>query len=301
MTESTSRRVIVMTGATAGLGAAAAELLAGQPDTRLIVGARGTGRTVPNAEVVSLDLASLNSVRGFATEIQQLLGNTPIDSLVLNAGVQFRDAAHRTGDGFETTFAVNHLAHYLLARLLLPALADGGRLVITTSDTHDPAIIPLAPRSIDPQQLAHSSATGMTAGFRAYSSSKLCNLLTARSFSELDDVIHRGITVVAYNPGLTLGTNLAMGSGNTGRVVGAVLRPVLRLISSVRPQFHPGTTERAGEALADLSLGIAPLPPGRIYASLVKGQLTFPDPAELARSDAEADRLWNDSAAMVDL
>ncbi|SKH42747.1 Probable dehydrogenase/reductase [Mycobacteroides abscessus subsp. bolletii] len=122
MTEST----IVMTGATAGLGAHAARILAQHPDTHLIVGARGSGREVPGAQVKPLDLASLDSVRQFAETVGRELGDTPIRVLILNAGLQFRDTDHRTVDGFETTFAVNHLAHYLLARLLLPRIADGG-------------------------------------------------------------------------------------------------------------------------------------------------------------------------------
>jgi hypothetical protein len=53
--------------------------------------------------------------------------------------------------------------------------------------------------------------------------------------------------------------------------------------------------------LAALALGSVALPPGRVYASLVKGELTYPDPSELARSDEARDRLWRESAAMVGL
>lgn len=56
-----------------------------------------------------------------------------------NAGLIRPDATGRTVDGFETTLAVNHLAHYLLVRLLLPALAEGAIVLLTTSGTHDPA------------------------------------------------------------------------------------------------------------------------------------------------------------------
>ncbi|MUM15800.1 SDR family NAD(P)-dependent oxidoreductase [Mycobacterium sp. CBMA271] len=297
MTESTHEQIIVMTGATAGLGAGTAKILAEQPNTRLIVGARGTGRAVPGGCVLPLDLASLDSVRRFSEDVRRELGDASIDVLVLNAGLQFRDTDHRTVDGFETTFAVNHLAHYLLARLLLPALTDGGRLVITSSDTHDPSIIPFAPRSLDPLRLAHPDPGGMAAGFRAYAASKLCNLLTARSFAGLGEVTRRGIEVVSYNPGLTLGTGLG-GLDSPGV---RVLRPLLRLVALIRPQFHPGSVYRSGEALAELALGTVKPPPGRLYASLVKGTLTFPDPAPLAQDDRKADELWRDSAAMVGL
>lgn len=300
MSESTPQHTVVMTGATAGLGAHAAKLLAEHSNTRLIVGARGTGRDVPGAQVLPLDLASLDSVREFAEDVKRELGKVPIDALVLNAGIQFRDTNHVTVDGVETTFAVNHLAHYLLARLLLPGLAEGGRLLITTSDTHDPAIIPFGPRSLDPERLAHPETGGLSAGFRAYASSKLCNLLTARSFAASDEVIRRRIDVVAYNPGLTLGTNLA-GESMSGRAITGAFRPVLHLLSTVRPAFYPGRVETAGKALADLSTGALTPPQGRLYASLVKGKLTFPDPAPLAQDNRIADQLWRESATMVGL
>lgn len=106
--------------------------------------------------------------------------------------------------------------------------------------------------------------------------------------------------VIAYNPGLTLGTNLA-GESMSGRVITGVFRPVLRLLSTARPAFYPGRVETAGKALADLSIGAVRPPEGRLYASLVKAELTFPDPAPLARDAAAADGLWRTSAAMVGL
>ena len=223
---------------------------------------------------------------------------------MLNAGAQFRGAAQSTVDGFEPTFAVNHLAHYLLARLLLPNIAEGGRLVITTSDTHDPAHFPLAPRQLDPRRLAHPERAGFAASMRAYPASKLCNLLTARAFAALDEVKTRHIQVVAYNPGLTLGTNLGR-SGSQRKSQpsrpGPILRALFWLLSRFNAAFSPGTPERAGEALAQLALGTVTPPSGRIYASLVKGEITFPDPSVLARSDDARERLWSQSAEMVGL
>lgn len=291
---------IVMTGATGGLGSVTAGLLTADPQTRLIVGARGSGRVVPGAQVLPLDLLSQESVREFAAAVLEELGGTPIDALVLNAGLQHRDLQHRSPEGFEATFAANHLAHYLLARLLVPHLTDGGLLLFTTSDTHDPSIIPFGPRTLDPQALAHPLRGGAIAGFQAYPASKLANLLTARSFAAREEVTSRGIRVVAYNPGLTLGTSL-MGSGAPSRIATRALRPVLEAVSKVRPQFHPGTSERAGEALRELVVGAAVPPAGRVYASLVQGVITYPDPSELAQNDVVRDRLWNESAPMVGL
>jgi len=291
-------KTIVMTGATSGIGAHALAHLVAQPDAHVLVGARGSGPA--GVDVFPLDLASLTSVRAFAEAVKQRLGSTPIDMLVLNAGAQYAKG-QRSADGFEATFAVNHLAHYLLARLLLPSMADGGRLVITTSDTHDPAILPFAPRVLDPQQWAHPDKP--RSPIRAYPASKLCNLLTARAFAALDDVKKHRIQIIAYNPGLTVGTNL----GRQDRERQAPARPNVFLraafgfLSKFKSAFYPGTPERAGEVLAQLALGTVTLPPGRVYASLVRGELTFPDPAKLAQSDEARDRLWRESAGMVGL
>lgn len=220
--------------------------------------------------------------------------------LVLNAGAQYLNVDQRSAGGFEITVVVNHLAHYLLARRLLPTMAEGGRLVITTSDTHDPAIMPLAPRTLDPQALAHPEKTGgLGAGMRAYAASKLCNLLTARSLDALDQVRDHGITVIAYNPGLTGGTALSRSQPRLAQALSPLMFPLFGLLARFRSQYYMGTPERAGEVLAELASGNVTPPPGRVYVSLVRGEVTFPDPSELARSDDARDRLWRESEGMT--
>jgi NAD(P)-dependent dehydrogenase (short-subunit alcohol dehydrogenase family) len=190
--------------------------------------------------------------------------------------------------------------HYLLARLLVPRMADHGRLLITTSETHDPAATPIGPKTLEPRALAHPSKGGFGTGVRAYSSSKLCNLLTAQSFAALDEVKARDITVIAFSPGLTGGTSLGRDSSRARRAfVMLLMRTVCRLVGRFRPEYVMGTPERSGEALAEVSLGTVTPPRGRIYISLVKGEPKFPNPSELARSQGARDQLWRESAAMV--
>src|SRR5216683_4520734 len=204
-------KTVVMTGGSAGLGEVAAQQISRSPNTRLIIGARAS-RAPTEITVLPLDLARLASVRAFADALLERLAGAGIDALVLNAGAQFPNVDERTEDGFETTFAVNHLAHYLLLRLLLPKLAEHARVVITTSDTHDPKINLIAPPlHADAQRLAHpgnESEGRFRAGFRAYSASKLCNLLTARVLAALPEAKSRQFCVIAYNPGFTPGTSL---------------------------------------------------------------------------------------------
>jgi NAD(P)-dependent dehydrogenase (short-subunit alcohol dehydrogenase family) len=286
-------KTVVMTGGTSGLGEYAAQRILETEGTRVLFGARG--RAGSKIEALALDLTRLKSVREFAEAVTAKLADTPIDVLVLNAGAQFGNTRQRTEDGFEATFAVNHLAHYLLLQLLLPKLAEDAVVVITTSDTHDPALNPMAPKQLDPEALAHPrSSGGFTAGFRAYASSKLCDLLTARALAASGDAESRNLRVVAYNPGLTPGTSLF-------RAWPFWARMMMGLAALMRPMARLNTISQAGGTLADLALGRVVPPAGRIYASLVKGRLTWPDPSELARDDDVMMRLWHDSARMAGL
>ena len=108
---------IVMTGATAGFGLFAASRMA-DAGHNLVVGARSPdtppAELAGRASFLPLDLDSLTSVRAFV----EALGPQPVDRLVLNAGLQSSRPAV-SADGFERTFAVNHLAHFLLLDLLV--------------------------------------------------------------------------------------------------------------------------------------------------------------------------------------
>jgi NAD(P)-dependent dehydrogenase (short-subunit alcohol dehydrogenase family) len=285
-------KTVVMTGGTAGFGAFAAQRISDTPNTKLILGARANRNS--SIDVLPLDLASLANVRSFAQALTKKLDGTKIDVLILNAGAQFGNTKHRTEDGFESTFAINHLGHYLLLRLLTPNLAMNATVVITTSDVHDPKLNPLGPKELDPETLAHPNAkgTGFIPGFRAYSSSKLCDLLTAGAFEVSAEAQTNGMRVIAYNPGLTPDTSLYRAWPWWGKLM-------MASASLVRPLAGINTIEQAGNAITDLALGTIARPPGRIYASLVKGRLTWPDPSELAQSDTAMKELWVDSAHMV--
>jgi len=292
-------RNLVMTGATSGIGAHALARLTARPGTRAIIAARSASArpVLEGVEVLPLDLSSLAEVRAFAAGVTDGLDGEPIDMLVLNAGAQFMNTTARSADGFELTFAVNHLAHYLLARLLLPAVAQDGRIVLTTSDTHDPKIFRSAPRQVDVTGWARTPRSPAT----AYAASKLGNLLTAQAIAALPGTAERRITTVAYNPGLTGGTGLSRAFPGPLRQVMNALRPVFILLSRLRPELYMNTPQHAGDILAQLADGSLTPPAGRVYASLVRGQLAYPDPSALAQDPAARDELWQESAALTGL
>lgn len=287
----------VMTGGTKGLGQVAAGHIA-LGNTR-IMGARNAAGAPAGWQCCPLDLASLESVRGFAAA----LPDEAISHLILNGGGQRSDTKTRTVDGFETTFASNHLAHYLLLRLLMPRLAPSARVVITSSGTHDPLEktgVP-APRHATAELLAHperdpqADRVQAVAGMRAYSTSKLCNLLTARHLAESDEARAGGWQVFAYDPGLTPGTGLVR---NQPWLVRHLVWPLLPLALPFAKGMN--SLADAGRGLADLAT-ITSAPEGRVYASLRKGVLTWPDPSSLARDDNAMQALWQDSAVLVGL
>lgn len=292
---------IVMTGGSSGFGAIAAGRLVRASGTRMLIGARS-----PSAGTVPLDLTRLDSVRAFAGSVRERLGDTRVDALLLNAGTVLPDDDGRTPDGYETTFAVNHLAHYLLLRLLMPALADEARVVLTTSGTHDPATgASLAtPRHADAALLAHPDhdpdrpTQPRKAGERAYTASKLCGVLTARSLRAHPDIRSRHVTVIAYDPGQVFGTGLARDLAAPLRAAWAVLGTPL---GAPLRRFNRNLNTRAAaaQALATLARGAARPPDGQTYAALRRGRLTWPDPSVLARRDDLAHALWHDSARLV--
>ena len=292
-------RTLVMTGATSGIGAYALAHLMARAGTRAIIGARpsSTRPALDGVQVLPLDLSSLSAVREFAATALARLDGEPIDMLVLNAGAQFLNTSARSADGFELAFAVNHLAHYLLARLLLPAVAQGGRIVLTTSDTHDPRIFRSAPTRLDVRGWAQAPGSAAS----AYAASKLGNLLTAQAIAALPETAERQITTIAYNPGLTGGTGLSRAFPGPLRQVMRALRPVFILLSRLRPQLYMNIPEHAGEVLAELADGTVTPPAGRVYASLVRGQLAYPDPSALAQDPAAREELWRESADLTGL
>lgn len=284
-----------MTGGTRGLGRVAAQQI--EVLGTKIMGDRDASTVPQGWQARSLDLADLASVRTFA----RALPEGEIGHLILNAGGQNADADGRTVDGFETTFGTNHLAHYLLLRLLMPRLAADARIVITSSGTHDPREktgVP-APRHADAELLAHPERcekperSTMIAGMRAYSSSKLCNVMTARFLASTSAACGRQWSVFACDPGLTPSTGLIR---NQPWVVRTIIWPLLSLFVPLAKGMN--SLADAGRGLAELAT-TATAPTGRIYAALRQGKLTWPDPSELACGNVATDALWNDSAALV--
>jgi NAD(P)-dependent dehydrogenase (short-subunit alcohol dehydrogenase family) len=289
---------IVMTGATAGFGLFAAERMVADGH-QLTVGARNPAglpaSLVGKVALEKLDLDSLSSVRAFADKVKD---GPPIDALVLNAGLQLAKPA-KSADGFERTFAVNHLAHYLLLRLLADTMPESARIILTGSGTHDPAektgVTPpihanaeyLAYPERDPQPAKGSRSTG----FRAYSTSKLCNIMTAR-----DAAMHfPALSVMSYDPGYVPHTGLGR---DNPKIVATLISYILPLILK---KDRSSTIPRSGQFLADLATDDRYGACRGDYWAVRGPELIKIEPSVLARNATASAKLWKDSAALVSL
>ncbi len=171
--------LVLLTGATRGIGEAAAIELSRHGADLALVGrepgrvrdvarqARAAGSGAVHEHVA--DLSLMADVRALAAEVREQHGH--VDVLANNAGALFSSRGE-TSEGLERTFALNHLAPFLLTNLLRERLA-GGSVITTASDAHTGG-------SLDLQDL---QSTGSYSAMRVYGTSKLCNILFTRELA----------------------------------------------------------------------------------------------------------------------
>ena len=204
-------KTIVITGASDGIGAAAARQLADSGHRLLLVG-RSAEKTRAvaddtGAEALTADFARLDDVRALAGRIDDLLGDDGLDVLANNAGGIFGDRTP-TVDGHEKTIQVNHLAPFLLTNLLLPRLLRSRGAVINTSSVGHRLFGDLDVDDLDNERRFSAN--------KAYGDAKLANVLFAKS---LHTRFHAdGLSAVAFHPG-TVRTNFAADSSSLMRLI----------------------------------------------------------------------------------
>lgn len=287
-----SGRRIAVTGVTAGLGTQTAAELA-RAGAEVVLVARSADKlertraelaaAAPRANLVPIvaDLADLTSVRAAAS---QILALGPLDTLINNAGVMALPYA-RTVDGFETQFATNHLAPFLLTGLLLPALqASGhGRVVAVASQAHRVAKkAPLA----DPR-----STSERYSAWNVYAETKLANLLFTMALERRLRAAGLPIIATAAHPGYSA-TELMEKAGGLG---GSFVAGVTKLLGQPAAL---GALPTLMAATADLPSGTYIGPDGpaemRGYPQIVTAR-------KLVYREDIQDRLWELSEAATGL
>ena len=274
-----SRPVCIVTGASSGIGAATVVEVArrgydvgltGRDTARLEEVAARCRAHGATARTYAVDVSRLDDVRGLAAS---LLADWPrIDVLVNNAAL-VSQSRRTTPDGHESMFAVNHLAPYLLTRLLQDRLVESApsRVVVVASDAYKFD-------DLDPDDyMAEQRFSPM----KTYGRSKLANLLFA---AELQRRLHgSGVAVSTVHPGF-----VSTGLGRDNKVAAVALRLIRPLIRT------PEKGARTSVALATEPLGASG--GARFH---VDGKVK--ELAPKATDPVMARRLWEDSAALVGL
>ena len=197
-------KVVIITGATSGLGKEATKVLSGKNAT-VVMAVRNTkkgesvaqeiSQSFPNAiiDVRKLELNSLKSIQTFAEGIKSSYDH--LDILINNAGVMACPFS-KTEDGFEIQMGVNHLGHFALTGHLMPLLkkTKAARIVATSSVAHRQG-------DIDFEDINWAKRTYKTG--KAYGDSKLANLYFAYELARKLKDNNNALTVTAAHPGWT--------------------------------------------------------------------------------------------------
>jgi len=307
--DSIASGTVLITGPTGALGRAATTAIANRPAAQrpdlLLVGrdgpalsavvddARAAGAT---AYGIGCDLARLADVRAAAGKARDLLETgaaRPLRGLVANAGVSVANTRSTSADGYELTFAVNHLAHARLIGDLLDSFVAPARIVLLGSNTYYQNIfrrmqrVPQADWR-DPIELARPTAPDVPAtieqGGIAYSDSKLAIMYYAH---QLQRQAPAGINVSVFEPGFMPGTGLM-------RDHSPAIQRMMHVVQRI-----PGVSSatRSGPMLASIVLDDQ-------WAHLRDGAFVVKDQEREAKSftndpDREA-RLWEATAELLD-
>jgi NAD(P)-dependent dehydrogenase (short-subunit alcohol dehydrogenase family) len=282
-----AERTAVVTGANAGIGFEVARVLAGR-GALVVLACRDVGKAQRAAEriaasgrrarsgVVRVDLASLASIREAGEEIRATYPH--VDLLINNAGVM-EVPYERTQDGFELTFATNHLGHFALTGLVLDRLLDtpGSRVVTMSSMGHEPGVM-----NFDDLQSEHGYKPA-----EAYYQSKLANLLFTYELDRRLSAAHAPTRALGAHPGVVY-TDLFRTRSRLDR---ALLSPWMRPINFWAVQnVHKGALPMLRAATDPAARG------GEYYGPHRKHDTGYPVAVESSvRSHDVADqaRLWD--------
>lgn len=283
MNNSTPPETILITGATNGIGFYTAKALAQLGHTVILHGRDQTKgdaalteikKEFPLADIsfVRADFASLAQVRSLADHINSLPN---LDILINNAGAMFFNRT-LTEDGFEMTFAVNHLAPFLLTNLLLAKLKSAGnaRIINVASNAH---------RRAGPLNFNDLMSQNTYAPFKVYCHSKLANMLFTHELAQ--QLQGTNVDVNCLHPGVVR-TGFGHNSGY-----------FMRLLLSIAGKFFMISSDEG----AKTTIHLATLPDSTRCSGQYFANCRPTTPADFAQDSIAARQLWQESCRLTGL
>lgn len=302
-------KTVVITGANVGIGFATAKFLAALSDWHVLVACRNQSkanaaieqirRAHPYVHIgfVPLDLFSLSSVRRLAA-VLPTMQIPPIGGLILNAGgINMKaKSLEFTEDGFERTFQLNFLGHFLLANLLVRHMAAPSRIIFVSTDLHDPEATKmgklLPPRYGPVSEFAHG--TGMAAKLKPmarYGTAKMYAMMAAYELDRRLQKMGTPITVNSWSPGVVPTTQAGRG-----------MHPIMKKIITSRwfvnfMGSHLVTEEEAAQALGGL---LTEPKYATVTGKYFDGFREIPSSVE-SRDESKARAVWEQSVKLTKL
>ena len=279
---------VLITGATNGIGKIAALELAKMGAEVIIVG-RNETKTIKvlrdlktlsgnaNIDMLLADLSSFADVKRLAEEF--LSSYDRLDVLLNNAGAAF-STFQASADGYEMTFALNHVSYYLLSNLLLETLIETAakqgeaRIINVSSGAHTSAR-----NGVRLDNLSDSTGSG---GFRAYGESKLANILFTYELARRLD--GKAVTVNALHPGFV---NTGFGHNMQG-IMGVAVKLLQKLIAR--------TPQKGAETLVYLASSTDVM---GVTGKYWKDKKQLPSHSDISYDREQQSRLWQFSAEIT--
>lgn len=302
-------RTVVITGANVGIGFATAKFLAARPDWHVVLACRNEWKakaaidairqahSIARVSFAPLDLFSLASVRNLPLTLEAM-EIPPVSGLVLNAGgINMKaKSLEFTEDGYERTFQLNFLGHFLLANLLIERMTPPARIVFVSSDLHDPAATKMGklmpPRYGPVQDMA--CGTGTAAKLQAmarYGTAKMYAMMVAYELDRKLRSMKKPITVNSWSPGVVPTTQ-------AGRNMNPIMKKIITSRSFVNFMgSHLSTEEEAAQALGGLVIDAKY---SNVSGRYFDGFREVPSSAE-SRNESKAQAVWEQSARLAGL
>ncbi|PWY94771.1 putative short-chain dehydrogenase [Aspergillus sclerotioniger CBS 115572] len=323
---------ILVTGANGGLGTAlTSHISTHYPDYHGIYTVRDvsspfTAPSTSSHELIPLDLSSLSTIRTTANDINAWVSSgkiPPIRILILNAGFLEFEQQTWAPDGFDMSFAVNYLGHFLLILLLLQSMnRDEGRIVLLGSSTHDP-YAPIVGRHFPEERWktiiqgedikamdgiaygtwsSNKDDPSLHSGFRRYGAAKLCVAMLVGELQERlsKDPFLSNLTVVGIDPG-TMSTGIVRHASWFVQTVlhGIVIANVARVLAFAGYRNAPvRTPESSARDVLDAGMNAKwkELGGGVYLDGMEIGKIS-----EEAKDEGKRELVWRESVRLVGL